>query len=83
VHFGIVDGIWSADGLLGFKADYTPKHTKTIIAGANLVAVDIMGGQKMGIDPMRNSFVELATKKFGAERSKSSETARNMKTGIT
>ncbi len=65
VHFGIVDGIWSADGLLGLKSDYTPKHTKTIIAGANLVAVDIVGGQKMGIDPMRNIFVQLAAKKFG------------------
>jgi uncharacterized protein (DUF362 family) len=65
VHFGIVDGIWSADGLLGFKSDYTPKHTKTIIAGANLLSVDIAGGQKMGFNPMRNSFVELATKKFG------------------
>ncbi len=65
VHFGIVDGIQSADGLLGLKSDYTPKHTKTIIAGANLLAVDIVGGRKMGLNPMKNSFVELAAKKFG------------------
>ncbi len=65
VQFGIIDGIWSADGLLGLKSDYTPKHTKTIIAGANLVAVDMVGGQKMGLDPMRNSFVRLAAQRSG------------------
>jgi uncharacterized protein (DUF362 family) len=65
VHFGIVDGIWSADGLLGIKSDYTPKNTKTIIAGASLLAVDIVGGQKMGLNPMRNRFVKLAAERFG------------------
>lgn len=65
VHFGIVDGIWSADGILGLKSDYTPKHTKTIIAGASLLAVDMVGGQKMGLDPMRNIFVKLAAERFG------------------
>ncbi len=65
VHFGIVDGIWSADGILGIKADLTPQHTKTIIAGANLVAVDIVGGQKMGLDPMKNRFVKLAAGSLG------------------
>ncbi len=65
VHFGIIDGIWSSDGLLGIKADYTPKHTKTIIAGTNLVAVDMVGGQKMGLDPMKSSFVRLAAEAFG------------------
>lgn len=65
VHFGIVDGIWSDDGLLGFKEDYKPKHTKTLIAGANLIAVDWVGGQKMGLDPMKNRFVKLAVCAFG------------------
>lgn len=65
VHFGIIDGIWSSDGVLGIKADYTPKNTKTMIAGSNLMAVDIVGGQKMGLDPMKSSFVKLATETFG------------------
>jgi uncharacterized protein (DUF362 family) len=64
VHFGIIDGIWSADGLLGIKEDYTPNHTKTIIAGANLIAVDWVGGMKMGLDPMKNRFVKLAIEYF-------------------
>ncbi|KCZ72464.1 hypothetical protein ANME2D_00891 [Candidatus Methanoperedens nitroreducens] len=65
VHFGIVDGIWSADGILGLKADYKPNHTKTLIAGENIIAVDIVGGKKMGLDPMKNSFVRLAVETFG------------------
>lgn len=65
VHFGIVDGIWSADGLLGLKADYKPNHTKTLIAGENIIAVDIVGGKKMRLDPMKNSFVKLAVETWG------------------
>lgn len=65
VHFGIVDGVWSADGLLGIKSDPSPEHTRTIIAGSNLVAVDIVGGRKMGLDPMKNVFVRRAVRRFG------------------
>ena len=65
VHFGIIDGIWSSDGIQGYKADKTPRHTKTIIAGANLIAVDMVGGQKMGLDPMNSRFVKLAAESFG------------------
>ena len=65
VHFGIIDGVWSADGLLGIKADFSPYHSKTIIAGSNIIAVDIVGGQKMGIDPAKSSFVKLAIDTFG------------------
>jgi len=65
VHFGIIDGVWSADGLLGIKADFTPKHTRTIIAGENIIAVDMVGGRKMGLDPMESSFVSLAVEEFG------------------
>ncbi len=65
VHFGIIDGIWSSDGLLGIKADYTPKHTRTIIAGPDIVAVDMVGAMKMGLDPMKSSFTRLAVEEFG------------------
>lgn len=53
------------NGLLGIKADPTPVHTKTIIAGANLIAVDIVGGRKMGVEPGKNIFVKLAIDTFG------------------
>ncbi|MFQ6136181.1 MAG: DUF362 domain-containing protein [Candidatus Hydrothermarchaeales archaeon] len=65
VHFGIIDGFWSADGLLGIKADITPKHTKTIIGGENLVAVDIVGAEKMGLNPLDSNFLRLAVEAFG------------------
>ena len=65
VHFGIIDGIWSADGLLGIKADFSPNHSKTIIAGSNIIAVAIVGGEKMGINAVKNSFVKLAIDTFG------------------
>jgi uncharacterized protein (DUF362 family) len=65
VNFGIVDGIWSADGIFGVKSDYSPNHTKTLIAGENIISVDIVGGQKMGINPMNNRFVKLAIETFG------------------
>ena len=65
VHFGIVDGVWSSDGLLGIKSDLSPKHTQVIYAGDNLVAVDMVGGRMMGVDPMQSSFVRLAAQELG------------------
>ena len=64
-HFGIVDAIFSADGVLGFKADYFPRMTRTIIAGEDLVAVDVVGSLKMGLDPLRSRIVWLAAQVFG------------------
>lgn len=64
VHFGIIDATVSSDGVMGLKADYTPKHTK-IIAGTNLVAVDQVSAEKMGLNHMKSSFVRLAAEAFG------------------
>jgi len=64
-HFGIVDAIFSADGVLGFKADYFPRLTRTIIAGEDLVAVDIVGSLKMGLDARRSRMIWLAAQVFG------------------
>ena len=64
-HFGIVDALFSADGVLGFKADYFPRMTRTIIAGEDLVAVDIVGSLKMGLDPRRSRMTWLASQVFG------------------
>jgi uncharacterized protein (DUF362 family) len=51
VHFGLIDAFISADGQLGVICDPEPNPTKTIIGGNNLVAVDQVGGMKMGLDP--------------------------------
>ncbi|MBM3501113.1 MAG: DUF362 domain-containing protein, partial [Armatimonadetes bacterium] len=64
-HFGIVDALFSADGVLGFKADYFPRVTRTVIAGEDLVAVDVVGSLKMGLDPRRSRMIWLASQVFG------------------
>lgn len=65
IHFAIIDGMWGADGLLGIKADYTPKHTKTMIGGESIVAVDHVGARKMGLEPMKSGIFKLAVEVFG------------------
>ncbi len=68
VHFGIIDAFWSADGQLGVITDTHPNHTKTIIAGENLMAVDWVGAKKMGLDaddPRVGRFLGLAWEAFG------------------
>lgn len=64
-HFGLIDAIWSADGLLGLKSDYSPKHTRTIIGGENIIAVEWVGAKKMGLDPQISRIFKLAVEAFG------------------
>lgn len=68
VHFGLIDAIWSADGQFGVIVDAEPNHTKTIIGGENLIAVDWVGAKKMGLDPddpKVGRFLPLAVEAFG------------------
>ena len=68
VHFGLIDGIYSADGPFGVITDPVPNHTKTIIGGKNLIAVDWVGAKKMGLDPddpKVGRFLPLAVEAFG------------------
>jgi uncharacterized protein (DUF362 family) len=65
VHYGLVDGWLSADGPFGIFADPIPNETRTIIGGADLVAVDWVGATKMGIHPMVSPYMQLAVKAFG------------------
>ncbi|HZT34114.1 MAG TPA: DUF362 domain-containing protein [Bryobacteraceae bacterium] len=65
VHFGLIDAWLSADGPFGVFADPAPNETRTVIGGADLVAVDWVGASKMGIDPMISKFMELAVGLFG------------------
>jgi len=68
VHFGLIDGIYSADGQFGVIVDPTPNHTKTMIGGENLIAVDWVGAKKMGLDPDNpkvGRYLSLAVEAFG------------------
>lgn len=71
-HFGLIDGIYSADGQFGVMVDPTPKHTKTIIGGENLMAVDWVGAKKMGLNPDDQKvgrYLPLAWEAFGKPES--------------
>jgi uncharacterized protein (DUF362 family) len=68
VHFGLIDAFLSADGQFGVIADPSPKATKTIIGGQNLMAVDSVGAKKMGLDPdhpLVGRYYPLAVRAFG------------------
>jgi uncharacterized protein (DUF362 family) len=68
VDFGLIDAIYSADGQFGVIVDPTPRHTKTMIGGENLLAVDWVGAKKMGLDPddpKVGRFLPLAVEAFG------------------
>jgi len=72
VHFGLIDAFVSADGPFGVIVCNTPKHTKTIIGGENLIAVDYVGAKKMRLepcDPRIGRFLSLAVKAFGRPES--------------
>lgn len=72
VHFGLIDAIYSADGQFGVIVDPKPNHTKTLIGGENLVAVDWVGAKKMGLDPddpKIGRFLPLAVEAFGRPES--------------
>ncbi len=65
VHFGLIDAWLSADGPFGVFADPGPNHTRTILGGESLVAVDWVGATKMGIDPMVSEYMRRAVERFG------------------
>lgn len=68
VHFGLIDAVYSADGQFGVIVCPEPKHTRTIIGGENLIAVDWVGAKKMGLDPddpRIGRFLPLAVEAFG------------------
>ncbi|HHT9151962.1 MAG TPA: DUF362 domain-containing protein [Candidatus Hypogeohydataceae bacterium YC40] len=68
IHFGFVDAVVSADGPFGIFADPYPQPTMTIIGGEDIVAVDWVGGAKMGINPMLSRYIQEAVKTFGKPR---------------
>jgi len=54
VHFSILDGYTSADGWLGVKMKAICNKTHTIVAGADILAVDHYGASLIGVDPQKS-----------------------------
>jgi len=65
VHFGLIDAVYSADGLLGFKGTAVPQHTKMVMASPSIVAVDIVATRMMRIKPERSILTKLAIEEWG------------------
>ena len=70
VHYGIIDAFISADGPMGVISDVRPKYTKTLIGGEKIVAVDWVGAQKMGLNPLKSRFMKIAVHEFGSPEGK-------------
>ncbi len=60
VHFGFLDAWVSGDGFSGHVRDAKPNQTKTIFASSNILALDWVMGEKMGIDPNLNNVIQEA-----------------------
>jgi len=70
VHYGIIDAFISADGPMGVISDVRPNHTKTLIGGEKIVAVDWVGAKKMGLNPLKSRFMKIAVNEFGSPEDK-------------
>ncbi|MBX7213584.1 MAG: DUF362 domain-containing protein [Thermoflexales bacterium] len=64
-NFGFMDAWWSADGLTGHVRDGVPNETRTIFASSNILALDWVAGEKMGLDPMRNAVIARGVRQWG------------------
>lgn len=65
VHFGFIDAFISADGAFGFRGDKTPKFTKTIVGSKHLMALDWVGAEKMGLNPLESVLMKKAVEEWG------------------
>jgi len=65
VQFGLIDAVYSADGLLGFKGTAVPQHTKMVMASPSIVALDIVATRMMRIKPERSILTKLAIEEWG------------------
>lgn len=62
VHFSIVDGFTAADGWLGVKMKAIPTKAHTMLAGADIMAVDHFGAGLMGVKPGQSILYRYARK---------------------
>jgi uncharacterized protein (DUF362 family) len=60
VHFAFLDAWVSGDGFSGHVRDANPNLTHTIFASENVLALDWVMGEKMGINPAANYVIREA-----------------------
>ena len=65
VHFGLVDAWTSRDGNGRPGRGGRTRRTGTVLASANVVALDWVMGEKMGVDPALNPVLQEALHRWG------------------
>jgi uncharacterized protein (DUF362 family) len=65
VHFGFVDAYTASDGMAGFALQYEPKMLKRVLAGSDIVAVDQVGADLMGVDTWEAPVARFAMQFLG------------------
>ncbi len=61
-HFCMIDGVWGNEF---DEVQSTPKCTGAVLAGENILAVDIVAGAVMGIDLCKNETYKMALELWG------------------
>jgi uncharacterized protein (DUF362 family) len=59
VHFAFVDAWFASDGFQGYKLPH-PRELKMYFGGPDLIAVDMEGFRRAGLDPLRSRMLKQA-----------------------
>ncbi len=65
VHFGFIDAYTASDGTVGFAVQYNPKLLKMMLAGDDIIALDVVGARLMGIDAWESPLARFAMQYCG------------------
>jgi uncharacterized protein (DUF362 family) len=67
VHFGFIDAYRASDGAAGFAVQYHPKQLELMLAGQDIVALDLVGAELMGLEPREDSPLARAVLRYLGE----------------
>jgi uncharacterized protein (DUF362 family) len=65
VHFGFIDAYVGSDGAGGFAVQYNPKLLKMMLAAQDILALDLVGGKLMGVDPWESPLPRFVMMNWG------------------
>jgi hypothetical protein len=65
VHFGFIDAWIGSDGAGGFAVQYNPKLFKIMLAGQDILALDLVGARLMGVDAWESPLPRFVMMNWG------------------
>jgi uncharacterized protein (DUF362 family) len=65
VHFGFIDAWTASDGAAGFAVQYNPKLLKIMLAGQDILALDLVGARLMGVDAWESPLPRFVMMNWG------------------